>query len=67
MTEEDVAKKEDKDKISPNPELLGFKRISSEFTTVEPYELGSLSPATERVSVHISLRVFVLPHVCDVG
>ena len=51
MTEEDVAKKEDKDKLSPNPELVGFKRISSEFAAVEPYELGSLSPSNERVSL----------------
>ena len=51
MSEEDVAKKEDKDKLSPNPELVGFKRISSEFAAVEPYELGSLSPSNERVSL----------------
>lgn len=50
MTEEEQSKRDEKDsKLTANPELLGFKRISTEFAAVEPYEIGSLSPSNERV------------------
>ena len=51
MKEEDVVKREEKEKNTDNPELLGFKRISVDIAAVEPYEIGSLSPSNERVSV----------------
>ncbi|XP_067938421.1 protein FAM135A-like isoform X2 [Watersipora subatra] len=50
MMEEDVIKREEKEKPSHSPELLGFKRITLDIASVEPYEIGSLSPSNERTS-----------------
>ncbi|KAF6037279.1 FAM135B [Bugula neritina] len=50
MKEEDLNKREEKEKNSACPELLGFKRLTIDLSEVEPYEIGSLSPSNERTS-----------------
>lgn len=52
MKEEDLNKREEKEKNSACPELLGFKRLTIDLSEVEPYEIGSLSPSNERVRFH---------------
>lgn len=50
MSNEDVSKREEKETLKTgDPQLLGFKRISTDVDS-EAYEIGTLSPANERAS-----------------